>query len=101
MFRAWLQLEQVYNVNEPDLEVWKIGAEHSSRSQRFLSGNISRRYQHHIGLRSLVVAGPIPYANAFGAVPDRGVHVHVLQVQLLIADNHVDVVLAAQTVVGD
>ena len=32
---------------------------------------------------------------------DRGIHVHVLQMHLLVGDDDVDVVLAAQAVVGD
>ena len=36
-----------------------------------------------------------------GAVRDRFIHRQVLKVRLLIADDYVDVVLAAQTMVGD
>ena len=52
------------------------------------------------GSHTLIVAGPFPDADALGAVRDGGVHVQVLKMQLLVGDDHIDVVLAPQAVVG-
>ncbi len=54
-----------------------------------------------IGLAGLVIAGPIPNANALGAMSDRVVHVQVLQVLLLVRDDDVHIVLASEAMVGD
>ena len=53
------------------------------------------------GSNSLIVAGLTPDTDAFRAMRDRCIHVQILQVHLLVADDHVDVVLAAQTMIGD
>ena len=50
----------------------------------------------------LVVARPVPDAQALGTVGDRRLHVQVLHVlRLLVRDDDVDVVLAAEAVVAD
>ncbi len=101
MLGAGLQLEQIDHVDEADLEVGELLAQQHGRGQRLLRGNVAGGGHHDVGLAAFVVAGPVPDADALGAVRDRRVHVHVLQVALLVADDHVDVVLAAQAVVGD
>ena len=53
------------------------------------------------GSPSLVVAGPFPDADAGGAVLDGLVHRQPLRGRLLAGDDDVDVVAAAQAVVGD
>ena len=52
------------------------------------------------GSRPAVVARPVPDADARGAVLDRLVHRQPLRRGLLAGDDHVDVVAAAQAVVG-
>ena len=101
MLGAGLQLEQVDDVDEADLQVGELLAQQRRRGQRFLRRDVAGRGHHHVGLAALVVAGPVPDADALGAVRDRRVHVQVLQMDLLVGDDHVDVVLAAQAVVGD
>ena len=101
MLRAGLQLEQIDHVDETDLEVGEFLAQQRGRGQRFLRGDVAGRGHHYIGFAALVVARPVPDADALGAVLDGGVHVHVLQVHLLVGDDHVDVVLAPQAVIGD
>ena len=59
-----------------------------------------QRRQHDIGLLARVRAGPRPDAEALGAVDDRLVDGGELQVLLLVGDDDVDAVGAAQAVVG-
>ena len=101
VFRAGLQLEEVNDVDEADLQVGELFTQQRGRRQRFLRGNVARACHHYIGFASLIVARPVPDADALRAVRDRGIHVQVLQVQLLVGNDHVDVVLAAQTVIGN
>src|SRR5215468_4389438 len=42
----------------------------------------------------------VPDADAFRAVRDGFIHIQILQVQLFVRNNHVDVVLAAEAVIG-
>src|SRR5215467_15860825 len=101
MFAGRLQLEQVDHVDESDLEIRKLSAQKRYGSKRLLSRNIASRSDNGVWLTRFVVAGPIPNADTLGAVGDRGVHIEVLQVLLFVADDHVDVVLAAQAMIGD
>ena len=101
VLRAGLQLEQVDHIDETDLEIGKVCPQQRDRGQRFLSGNVAGGCQHHVGFAALVVAGPIPNADALGAVSDGCIHVHVLKMHLFVGDNYVDVVLAPQTMIGD
>ena len=75
-------------------------AEDVDRGQRLERGHVAAAGHHHVGLAALVVAGPLPDADAGGAVLDGRVHVEPLQRGLLAGDDHVDVVAAAQAVVG-
>src|SRR4029453_17065313 len=50
---------------------------------------------------SLIVARGAPDTDTSGAMRNRFLHRQVLEVRLLIADDYIDVVLAAETMVGD
>jgi len=100
MFLAWLQLEQVDNIYETDLDVRKFLAEQDGGSQRLLRRYIASRSHNEVGLTALVVAGPIPDADALRAMGNRCIHIQVLQVQLFVGNDHIDVVLAAKTMIG-
>src|SRR5215469_12112620 len=100
MFLTRLQLEKVDNVNETDLNVRKFLPQHCRCSQGLLRGDISGGSHHQVGLACLVVTGPVPDADAFRAVRDGFIHIQILQVQLFVRNDYVDVVLAAQAVIG-
>ena len=63
--------------------------------------HIATARHHHIGLAATVVAGPLPDPKAGGAVLDRLVHRQPLRGRLLAGNDDVDVVPAAQAVVGN
>ena len=95
------QLEQVDDVDEPDLHVGQVLPQQRGRGQRLHRRQVAATRHHHVGLGALVVARPIPDAGALCAMGDRRLHVQVLQVHLLVGDDDVHVVDAAQAVVGD
>ena len=78
----------------------KLAAQQCCRRQSLLCWNISCTSDHDVRLFTLVVTRLRPDADAFGAVSDRSVDVEILQMQLLIADDDVDVVLTTQAVVS-
>ena len=71
------------------------------RGQRLQGRHVAAAGHHHVGLAAVVVAGPLPDPEAGRAVLDRLVHRQPLRRRLLAGDDDVDVVPAAQAVVGD
>ena len=71
------------------------------RRECFERGHIATARHHHIGLAALVVAGPFPDADAGAAMLDRLVHRQPHRRGLFAGDDHVDVIAAAQAMVGD
>jgi hypothetical protein len=53
-----------------------------------------------IGFGTLVVTGPIPDTGTLGAVRHGWLHVQILQVHLFVRHDDVDIVDAAQAVIG-
>src|SRR5262249_35443158 len=94
-----LQLEEIHYVDKTHLEIRKLLPQHRRGRQRFFSGNVSGARHDYVRFLPLIVAGLGPDAYAFGAMRDGGVHLKVLKVHLLVAYDHIDVVLAAQTMI--
>src|SRR5215469_8783537 len=101
MFGAWLHLEQVDYVDEEDLQIRELLPKKHSCGQSLLRGDIAGGSHDEIGLFALIVAGPLPNPNSLGAVRSRRIHIEVLKMQLLVRNDHVDVVLASEAVVRD
>ena len=101
MLSSRLQLEEIDHVDEANLQVGEFLAEQSGRGQGLLGGDVAGGRHDHIGFAGFVVAGPIPYADALGAMGDGRVHIQILQMLLFVADDDVHVVLAAQAMIGD
>jgi len=95
------ELEEVDDVDEPDLELREEFAEEGSCSQSFECGNITTRCHDDVRIFALIVASPVPDTETFGAVLDSLVHVEKLEMVLLVCDDDVDVIDAAETMVGD
>ena len=94
-----LQLEEINDVDEANPQVVELFAQDRRGGQRLLRRNITGASHHYVRLLSLIITGLAPDADALRAVGDGSVHIHVLKVELLIADDHIDVVLATQTMV--
>ena len=94
------QLVEINDVDETHFQVGEVLPQQHGRGQRFLGRNVAGAGHHHIRFLAGVVAGPLPDADALGAVFDRRIHVQILQVLLLVADDDVDVIGAVQAVRG-
>ncbi len=70
------------------------------RGQGFEGGDIPTAAHDDVRLAVFLVAGPLPDPGAAGAVQDRLFHRQVLQGWLFPGHDHIDVVPAAQAVVG-
>ena len=94
-----LELEQIHHVDETQLETRRLLAQDGRRGQRLHRRHVAAGRQHDVRLLALVRARALPDADALRAVDDRLVDGRELQVLLLVRDDHVDVVGAAQAVV--
>src|ERR1017187_2035882 len=99
VFSAWLELEQVDNVDKSDFEVRKPFSEQSSGGQCFLGGDITRGSKNNIGFLAFVITGPIPDTDTLCAVGNGRINIQVLQMLLFVRDNDVNVVLRAQAMI--
>ena len=68
MFRARLQLEKVDHVDETDLQVREFLAQQRRCGERLLCRDIAGGSHDQVRLATLVVTGPVPDADALGAV---------------------------------
>ena len=100
MFAWRLQLHQVDHVDHADFQIRQVLAQQVDRGQRLQRGHVAAAGHDHIGLAALVVAGPFPDADAGRAMLDGLIHVQPLRGGLLAGHDHVDVVPAAQAMVG-
>ena len=74
-------------------------AQDGDGGQRLQRGHVAAAGHDHVGRDGLVVAGPLPDADALGAMLDGGVHRQPLRRRVLARDHDVDVMAAAQAVV--
>ena len=79
----------------------KMLAKEIHGGQRFQRRHVAAAGHHDVRFASLVVAGPFPDADARRAMFDRLVHRQPLRSRLFAGDDDVDIVAAAQTVIGD
>ena len=101
MFGGRLQTEEIDDVDEANLQIGEVLLENGDGGERLHGGDVAGASQHHIGILAVVGGGPIPNADAFGAVDYGVVHVEILQVVLLVRDDDVDVIAGAQAMIGD
>ena len=101
MLLLGLEAHQVDDVDDADLELGQVLADQVDRGQRLERGDVAGAGDDDVGLAALVVAGPVPDPDAARAVEDRLVHRQPVRRRLLAGHDHVDVVAAAQAVVGD
>ena len=100
MLTCWLQAHEVHDVDNPDLQFREMFPQKRGRGQDFEGGNISGASQNYVRFLALIVTGPFPDADTGGAMANGSLHVEPLQFRLLAGHNHIDVVAAAQAMVG-
>ena len=96
-----LEPHEVNHVHHPDRELREMRADQVRGGEGLERRHVAGACKHDVRLAALVCARPIPDAEATRAVGDRLVHRQVVEGRLLARDDHVDVVAAAQAVVGD
>ena len=96
-----LQRHQIHDIDDADLQFREVLAQDLHRRQRLQRRHVTAAGHDHIGIAAFVVAGPLPDAESGGAVFDRSIHVQPLQFRLLARDDDIDIIVAAQAMVGD
>ena len=76
-------------------------AQQLDRGERLERRHVAAAGHDDVGLAPLIVARPLPDADAGRAVLHRLIHRQPLRRRLLAGDDDVDVVAAAQAVIGD
>ena len=71
-------------------------AQNGNGGQNLQRGRVSATSHHYVRLSILVIAGPLPDANSFRAMHDRGVHRQPLREGVFSCHHYVHVVSAAQ-----
>ena len=84
-----LELHQVDDIDHPDFQLGKVLTENGNGGQDLQGGDIAAAGHHHVGLGALIVAGPLPDADALRAVGDGGIHGQPLG-GIMLAANHDD-----------
>ena len=97
----WLQLHQIDDIDDPDLQIRRMLAQQVNCGQSLQSRHVAAAGHHHIGLGAAVIAGPLPDTEPSLAVLERLVHRQPLGGRLLAGDDDIDVVPAAQAVIGN
>ena len=64
VFALRLQLHQVHDVDHAHLQLRQVLADQLHRSQRLQRRNVAAARHDHVGLAALVVARPLPDAEA-------------------------------------
>ncbi len=100
MFRGGLDGHQVNHVDYADFNVGEMLTEQIHGGESFERWNISGAGHHHVGLRPLIIRSPLPNTDSARAMLDGGIHIEKLQCRLLSGDDYVDIVSAAQAVIG-
>ncbi len=95
-----LEFHQVHDVDDAHLEFRQVLANQVDGGERFQRRHVAATGHDYVRLAALVVRGPFPNAETFRAMLDRLLHGQPLRGRLLARDHHVDIVAAAQAVVG-
>ena len=99
MLRGRLQLEQIHHVDEADLHLRQLAVEDGYGGQRLQCRGLSGAGEDDVRLLSLVVAGPVPDADALGTVLHCLRHGQPLGAGMLRGHDHVHIVPGADAVV--
>ena len=96
-----LEAHEVDHVDHAHHKLRKVPADQVRGGQRLQRRHVAGAGQDHVGITAFVGAHPVPDAETSGAMRNRIVHGQVVERGLLAGDDHVDIVAAAQAVIGD
>ncbi len=92
VFRLRFHFKKINDINETDFKTGEVLPQKSGRCQGFRSGDVAGAGHHHVGFTPLIVTGPIPDADALGAVLNGFFHAQVLKMRLLIGNDDIYIV---------
>jgi hypothetical protein len=95
------QLGQIHHIDEANFDIGEVLPKQGGGGQRLHCRAVPTARHDHVGLATLVVARPVPDAGSFRAVLDRRLDVEVLEMHLFVRDDDIDVIDAAQAMIGD
>ena len=101
MLALRLQLHQIDDIDYPDFQIGKMLAQNGNSGQNLERGRVPATGHHHVRLRILVVASPLPDANSFRAMHNCFIHRQPLRKRVFACNDHIDVMPAAQTMIKD
>src|SRR5882672_358048 len=101
MYALRLQSHKIYDIDDPDFQLWKVITQDFYRRKRFQSRHVTGAGHNDVRLATFVVAGPTPNADSRRAMFDGGVHIQPLRRGLFARNNDVDIVAAPQAMIGD
>lgn len=93
------QFEEADDVYKADFQEGEMFAKEGCGGKGFVRRHVAARRHYDVGFAVLVVGSPVPDSKALCAVGDCLLHVEVLEVFLLVGDDDVDIVRAAETVI--
>ena len=99
MLDVRLQLHEIDDVDHADFQIGQVLAQDRDGGQRLQGGDIAAAGHDDVGCDVLVVTGPLPDADALGAMLHRGIHREPLRRRMFARNHDIDVVAAAQAVV--
>ena len=99
MLGVRLELHQVHHVHHAELQLRQLTAQDADGGERFERGCIAAAGHHHVRLAAGVVGGPVPDADALGAVLYRLLHGEPLGAGVLAGHDDIHIVPALDTVV--
>ncbi len=100
VFVAGHEPGHVDDVDDADGEVGQVAAQQLGGGQDLLGGDVTGAGEDDVRFAAVLGAGPFPDAGAACAVGAGLVHGEPVEAGLFAGDDHVDVVAAAQDVIG-
>jgi len=92
--------EEIDDVDDPHVQLGRVLAQEGGRRHRLQRRHVAGAGENHVGI--VRTSGrPFPHRRAAGAVVARRRQIEPLQLRLLVDDDEVHVVAAAQAVIGD
>ena len=96
---AGLQPHEIDDVDHADFQIGQMLTQDRHGSQDLQRGRVAAAGHHHVRFAALIVAGPLPDADSFGAMHNRLFHGQPLRQCMFAGHDHVHIVPAAQTVI--
>ena len=95
-----LEGHEVHDVDHPYPQRRDMLAQEGDGAEGLQGGDVTRAGHDDVRLAVFVIAGPGPYPESLGAMNHGVVHAQVLEGRLLAGDDDIDVMAAAQAVIG-